>query len=143
MFSPGLFKFSVCLTIEPKIYSFQFSVFFCLSFSFLPSVNTRPPVLYVNGSLLVPLDSFALLPPTLLHVKDPDSPPDWLIFQLIQGPSNGRLVLFKAQEGEERGAQGKAGQELNRDDIFTWEELKTGWVRFKHQKDKARSVDLL
>lgn len=77
----------------------------------------------------------------MLHVKDPDSPPERLIFQLIQGPSNGRLLLFKAQDGEEIGGQGQAGQELTGDDTFTWAELKTGRVRFRHQKDKARSVD--
>lgn len=106
-------------------------------------MNTRPPVLHVNGSLLVPLGGFAPLPPTLLHVKDPDSPAERLIFQLIQGPSNGRLVLFKAQEGEGMGGQGQTGQEVTGDDTFTWAELKSGRVRFRHLKDKARSVELL
>ncbi|XP_067377534.1 extracellular matrix protein FRAS1 isoform X3 [Channa argus] len=96
--------------------------------------NTHPPALQVNGSLLVPLGGFAPLPPTLLHVKDPDSPSERLIFQLIRGPSNGRLVLLRAPEGEEEG-----GRELTRDDTFTWAELRTGRVRFRHQKDKART----
>ncbi|GLD61427.1 extracellular matrix protein FRAS1 isoform X1, partial [Lates japonicus] len=100
--------------------------------------NTRPPTLQVNGSLLVPLGGFAPLPPTLLHVKDPDSPSERLIFQLVQSPNNGRLVLFRGKEGEERGGgRGKAGQELTRDGTFTWAELRAGQVRFKHQKDKA------
>ncbi|KAK2838085.1 hypothetical protein Q5P01_015297 [Channa striata] len=96
--------------------------------------NTHPPALQVNGSLLVPLGGFAPLPPALLHVKDPDSPPERLMFQLVQGPSNGRLVLLRAPAGEE-----EAGRELKRDDTFTWAELRTGRVRFRHQKDKART----
>uniref|UniRef100_A0A4W6CQ63 Fraser extracellular matrix complex subunit 1 n=1 Tax=Lates calcarifer TaxID=8187 RepID=A0A4W6CQ63_LATCA len=87
------------------------------------TTNTRPPTLRVNGSLLVPLSGFVPLPPTLLHVKDPDSPSERLIFQLVQSPNNGRL----------------AGQELTRDGTFTWAELRAGRVRFKHQKDKART----
>lgn len=102
------------------------------------SGNTRPPVLQVNGSLPVPLGGLVPLPPTLLQVEDPDSPSERLIFQLVQGPSNGRLVLFGGEEGEERGGRGKSGRELTRDDTFTWAELRTGRVRFRHQKDKAR-----
>lgn len=111
--------------------------------SLLLSVNTRPPALQVNGSLLVPLGGFAPLPPTLLQVKDPDSPSEGLIFQLVQGPSNGRLVLFRGEEGGERGGRGKLERELTRDDTFTWAELRSGQVRFRHQKDKARLVDLM
>ncbi|KAF3695352.1 Extracellular matrix protein FRAS1 Precursor [Channa argus] len=96
--------------------------------------RSMPHKYQVNGSLLVPLGGFAPLPPTLLHVKDPDSPSERLIFQLIRGPSNGRLVLLRAPEGEEEG-----GRELTRDDTFTWAELRTGRVRFRHQKDKART----
>ncbi|XP_030272850.1 extracellular matrix organizing protein FRAS1 isoform X1 [Sparus aurata] len=102
-------------------------------------VNTHPPALQVNGSLLVPLGGFAPLPPTLLQVKDPDSPSEGLIFQLVQGPSNGRLVLFRGEEGGERGGRGKLERELTRDDTFTWAELRSGRVRFRHQKDKART----
>ncbi|KAM7415601.1 hypothetical protein PAMA_017903 [Pampus argenteus] len=103
-------------------------------------VNTQPPTLQVNGSLLVPLSSLSPLPPTLLQVKDVDSPSERLIFQLVQGPSNGRLLLFKEEEaGEEKEGRRKAGQELTRDDTFTWAELRAGRVRFKHQKDKART----
>uniref|UniRef100_A0AAX7VKR4 Fraser extracellular matrix complex subunit 1 n=1 Tax=Astatotilapia calliptera TaxID=8154 RepID=A0AAX7VKR4_ASTCA len=66
-------------------------------------VNAHTPALHVNGSLLVPFDGFAPLLPTLLQVKDPDSPSEQLIFQLVQKPSNGRLVLFRGEEGEETG----------------------------------------
>lgn len=111
-------------------------------FSFLLSVNTQPPALQVNGSLLVPLGGFTSLPPTLLHVKDPDSPSERLNFQLVQGPTNGQLVLFRLEKGEVRGGEGTAGRQLTRNDTFTWEELRDGRVRFKHQKDKARCVDL-
>ncbi|KAM9392081.1 extracellular matrix organizing protein FRAS1 [Pholidichthys leucotaenia] len=97
-------------------------------------VNTHSPVLHVNGSLLVPLDGFAPLLPTLLQAKDPDGAPEQLIFQLVQSPSNGRLVVFRGKGGDEMG-----GLELKRDDTFTWTELRLSQVRFRHQKDKARS----
>lgn len=101
-----------------------------------PPVNIRPPVLQVNGSLLVPLGGLAPLPPSLLRVKDPDSPPERLVFQLVRVPANGRLVLFGA-EGE------GSGRDLNGDDTFTWAELRSGRVRFRHQEDKARSVGII
>lgn len=99
------------------------------------SVNAHTPALHVNGSLLVPFDGFAPLLPTLLQVKDPDSPSEQLIFQLVQKPSNGRLVLFRGEEGEETG-----GREIKKDDTFTWAELRHGRVRFQYQRDKDRSV---
>ncbi|XP_028271091.1 extracellular matrix organizing protein FRAS1 isoform X8 [Parambassis ranga] len=99
-------------------------------------VNVHPPALQVNRSLLVPLDGFAQLLPALLQVKDPDSESEQLVFQLVQSPTNGRLVLFREEE-EEEGA--RAGRELSRDDTFTWAELGLGRVRFRHQKDQARS----
>ncbi|XP_035766601.1 extracellular matrix protein FRAS1 [Neolamprologus brichardi] len=97
-------------------------------------VNAHTPALHVNGSLLVPFDGFAPLLPTLLQVKDPDSPSEQLIFQLVQKPSNGRLVLFRGEEGEETG-----GQEIKKDDTFTWAELRHGRVRFQYQRDKDRN----
>uniref|UniRef100_A0A3Q3BPI3 Fraser extracellular matrix complex subunit 1 n=1 Tax=Haplochromis burtoni TaxID=8153 RepID=A0A3Q3BPI3_HAPBU len=97
-------------------------------------VNAHTPALHVNGSLLVPFDGFAPLLPTLLQVKDPDSPSEQLIFQLVQKPSNGRLVLFRGEEGEETG-----GREIKKDDTFTWAELRHGRVRFQYQRDKDRS----
>ncbi|XP_069025425.1 extracellular matrix organizing protein FRAS1 isoform X2 [Embiotoca jacksoni] len=103
-------------------------------------VNTHPPALRVNGSLLVPLDGSAPLHPALLQVSDPDSPSELLIFQLVRGPSNGRLVLFGAGDVEEEtGGRRTPGRELSRDDTFTWAELKLGRVRFRHQRDKART----
>ncbi|XP_034027090.1 extracellular matrix protein FRAS1 [Thalassophryne amazonica] len=97
-------------------------------------VNTRPPTLRINGSVLVPLGGSAPLPPTLLLVKDPDSPPDQLIFQLLHTPRNGQLVLFGG-DGEET----RRGRELARNNAFTWEELRSGQVWFRHSKNKARS----
>ncbi|XP_010788510.1 extracellular matrix protein FRAS1-like, partial [Notothenia coriiceps] len=96
--------------------------------------NTHPPALQVNGSLLVPLSGISPLAPSLLQVRDPDSPPERLVFQLVQIPSNGELVLFRGEEGE-----GKEGRDLTRDDTFTWAELRTGRVRFRHQREKART----
>ncbi|KAM7019160.1 LOW QUALITY PROTEIN: extracellular matrix organizing protein FRAS1 [Tautogolabrus adspersus] len=96
-------------------------------------VNVHPPTLQVNGSLLVPVGGVALLPPYLLQVKDPDSPSERLIVQLIQSPSNGQLLLFMGEEGK--------GRDLSQDDTFTWAELRTGRVRFSHQRDRSRSGD--
>ncbi|KAG7220426.1 hypothetical protein INR49_003292 [Caranx melampygus] len=86
-------------------------------------VNTQPPVLHVNGSLQVPLGGFAPLPPTLLQVKDADSPSERLPEQRAAPPAQ----------------RGKDGGELTRDDTFTLQELRSGRVRFRHQKDKART----
>ncbi|XP_072243382.1 extracellular matrix organizing protein FRAS1 isoform X1 [Leuresthes tenuis] len=99
--------------------------------------NSHTPALRINSSLLVPLDGYAPLLPALLQVKDPDSPSEQLVFQLIRGPSNGQLVLFTEGKGHE--TRGEAGRELNRDDTFTWAELGLGQVRFRHQKDEART----
>lgn len=106
---------------------------FCFLFS---TVNSRPPVLHVNGSLLVPLGALAPLPATLLQVTDPDSLSEQLVFSLVQAPSNGELLLF----GQEGRGGGTEGRQLNRGDTFGWAELKGGWVRFKHRRDKARLV---
>uniref|UniRef100_A0A3Q1CIX6 VWFC domain-containing protein n=1 Tax=Amphiprion ocellaris TaxID=80972 RepID=A0A3Q1CIX6_AMPOC len=94
-------------------------------------VNVHPPVLHVNGSLLVPLDGSAPITSSLLQVKDQDSPTDRLIFHLVQTPSNGRLVLVGGVEGGE--------EELTEDETFSWTDLNLGRVRFRHQKDKTRS----
>ncbi|XP_029366253.1 extracellular matrix organizing protein FRAS1 isoform X2 [Echeneis naucrates] len=101
--------------------------------------NSHPPSLQVNGSLLVPLGGFAPLPFSLLRTKDPDGNSDRLVFQLVQSPTNGRLLLFEREDGDERRGRAKAGRELTRDNTFTLEELKTGRVRFKHHRDKART----
>lgn len=134
----NLFHLDFALITALKIMHFTFSFSFSPSFS--PLVNTHPPALQINGSLLIPLGGFAPLPQTLLQVKDPDSPSERLIFQLVQGPSNGQLYLFKREEGEEREGHEMSGRELARDDTFTWEDLRTGRVRFRHQKDQTRSV---
>lgn len=110
---------------------------FSYSFRFLSStVNGRPPVLRVNGSLLVPLGAIAPLPSTLLWVTDPDSPSERLVFSLVQTPSNGELLLL----GEEGRGGGVQGHQLNRGDTFGWAELKGGRVCFRHRRDKSRSV---
>ncbi|KAM4616687.1 extracellular matrix organizing protein FRAS1 [Polymixia lowei] len=102
--------------------------------------NAHPPTLKVNGSLQVPLGGSAPLPLSLLGAKDPDSPPDRLVFQLLQVPGNGRLVLFGGgEEEEERLRRGNGEKELAREDTFSWGDLRRGRVRFRHQQDKARS----
>ncbi|XP_008299754.1 extracellular matrix protein FRAS1-like [Stegastes partitus] len=95
------------------------------------NANSHPPVLRVNGSLLVPLDGSAPLPSTLLQVTDPDGPPDQLVFSLVQAPASGQLVLLGGEDGGEA--------ELGRDDTFTWAQLDLGRVRFRHRRDEART----
>lgn len=129
------FTFIKVIRIVSNTSDHSFRFHFFLSSLFL-SGNTHPPALQVNGSLLVPLSGISPLAPSLLQVRDPDSPSERLVFQLVQIPSNGELVLFRGEEGE-----GKEGRDLTRDDTFTWAELRTGRVRFRHQRDKARSVD--
>lgn len=112
-----------------------------ISLSVLPSLsaNTNSPDLQINSPLLVPLDGDAPLTPAMLQVEDPDSPAERLVFRLVLGPSNGRLVKLAGDEGNnQRG--GEAGRELNSDDTFTWSDLKLGRVRFRHRRDEARSV---
>ncbi|KAM6930976.1 extracellular matrix organizing protein FRAS1 [Xenentodon cancila] len=99
--------------------------------------NTHSPAILVNSSLLVPLDGYAPLLPTMLRVEDPDSPSERLVFQLVHGPSNGRLAVFAADERDKTG--GRAARELNSNDTFTWSELMLGRVRFRHQKDRSRT----
>lgn len=106
----------------------------CISSS--SSANSRPPVLHVNGSLLVPLGGLAPLPLTLLQASDPDSPAEQLVFSLVQAASNGELLLF----GEKGGGGGTEGREMNSGDTFGWAELKEGQVRFRHRRNRARSV---
>ncbi|KAM8885583.1 extracellular matrix organizing protein FRAS1 isoform 1-T2 [Spinachia spinachia] len=96
-------------------------------------VNTRPPALRVNGSLLVPLGGSAPLAPDLLLAEDPDGPSEQLVFRVLRAPANGRLVLFGGEGG------GEEGRDLTGNDTFTWAELRSGRVRFRHQRDKARS----
>lgn len=95
-------------------------------------MNIRPPLLHISGSLLVPLGGSAPLPPSLLQVTDPDSPPQQLVFRLVQAPSNGELLLL--------GGGGTEARQLHRGDTFGWAELKGGRVRFRHRRDRARSV---
>uniref|UniRef100_UPI0037E879D7 extracellular matrix organizing protein FRAS1 n=1 Tax=Semicossyphus pulcher TaxID=241346 RepID=UPI0037E879D7 len=97
-------------------------------------VNTHPPSLQVNESLLVPLGGVAPLSPSLLLVKDPDSPSERLVLQVVQSPSNGLLLLFRGETGEQGG-----GRELRQDDTFTWAELRARQVRFRHQRDRSRT----
>lgn len=95
-------------------------------------MNSHPPLLHVSGPLLVPLGASAPLPPGLLRVTDPDSPPQRLVFSLVQAPSNGELLLSGGGATEAR--------QLRRGDTFDWAELNAGRVRFRHRRDRARSV---
>uniref|UniRef100_A0A3B3VXF3 Fraser extracellular matrix complex subunit 1 n=1 Tax=Poecilia latipinna TaxID=48699 RepID=A0A3B3VXF3_9TELE len=97
--------------------------------------NRHSPVLHINGSLLVPIGGSAPLLPSLLEVRDPDSPSGRMSFQLVQEPNNGRLVLLTEEEAGENG--GKTRRELHKDDTFTWAQLQRGRVHFTHLRNKA------
>uniref|UniRef100_A0A3Q2DG67 Fraser extracellular matrix complex subunit 1 n=1 Tax=Cyprinodon variegatus TaxID=28743 RepID=A0A3Q2DG67_CYPVA len=104
-------------------------------------VNHHTPVLHINGSLLVPIGGSAPLLPSLLEVRDPDSPSERMVFQIVQTPKNGQLVLLMEEEAGENG--GKTRRDLNREDTFTWVQLKLGRVHFKHLKNKARTGEFI
>ncbi|XP_030622204.1 extracellular matrix organizing protein FRAS1 [Chanos chanos] len=91
--------------------------------------NSHAPVLHVNGSLLVPIGGVRPLDPALLSVKDSDSQSESLVFQLLQLPSNGRLVCV--EKGQER--------HLDRDDSFTFTQLRERAVRFIHSAKQPKS----
>ncbi|CAN9512669.1 unnamed protein product [Ophioblennius macclurei] len=101
--------------------------------------NSQPPVLQVNGSLQVPLGGLAPLLPTLLQVQDPDSPSEQLVLQLAQGPSNGVLLRFSGGAGAEK----EGVEELSGEDTFSWKDLTLGRIRFRHQRDKSRTGQLI
>lgn len=122
--------------MELCVACFSALVQFC-SFLFLSSssANVHPPVLHVNGSLLVPLGGLAPLGPALLQARDPDGPSQRLVFSLVRAPSNGELLLLGGEEGRGGAAEGR---ELNVGDAFGWAELKDGQVRFRHRRHQAR-----
>ncbi|XP_034152338.1 extracellular matrix protein FRAS1 isoform X3 [Esox lucius] len=91
-------------------------------------VNIQAPTLRLNGSLLVPIGGIKPLDTTLLSAQDQDSPLESLLFQLLQTPSSGRLVVL--QEGRET--------DLARDDTFSWAQLRDGQVCFTHDKNQAK-----
>ncbi|XP_071256392.1 extracellular matrix organizing protein FRAS1-like [Salvelinus alpinus] len=91
--------------------------------------NSQAPTLHISGSLLVPIGGTTPLFTSLISAQDQDSPPESLVFQLLQPPTTGCLVVL--EEGRET--------ELARDDTFSWAQLQSGQVRFTHDKDKARS----
>ncbi|XP_029574000.1 extracellular matrix organizing protein FRAS1 [Salmo trutta] len=91
--------------------------------------NSQAPTLRIRGSLLVPIGGTKPLVTSLISAQDQDSPPESLVFQLLQPPTTGCVVVL--EEGRET--------ELARDDTFSWAQLQSGQVRFTHDKDKARS----
>ncbi|CAB1319258.1 unnamed protein product, partial [Coregonus sp. 'balchen'] len=91
--------------------------------------NSQAPTLRITGSLLVPIGGTKPLVSTLLIAQDQDSPPESLVFQLLQPPSTGCVVVL----------EGGREKEMARDDTFSWAQLQSGQVRFTHDKDKARS----
>ncbi|KAG7278005.1 hypothetical protein CRUP_020321, partial [Coryphaenoides rupestris] len=82
--------------------------------------DLHPPTLGVNGSLLVPLGGSAPLGVSLLRVRDPDSPPESLLLELLRGPTAGYLLLL----GGGGGADGR--RELLPGDAFTLTQLRHG-----------------
>ncbi|XP_028297024.1 extracellular matrix protein FRAS1-like, partial [Gouania willdenowi] len=103
--------------------------------------NSHAPTLQVMGSLMVPVGGFYPLLPPLLQVEDQDSPPENLLLQLVQAPSNGQLVLFRQGEEQWRWGRGLAGHNLSSYSNFTWTEMKLGRVQFRHHSDKPRIGD--
>ncbi|XP_041084402.1 extracellular matrix organizing protein FRAS1-like isoform X2 [Polyodon spathula] len=91
--------------------------------------NTQAPVLHVNGTLIVKIGGTKPLDFSFMSAHDPDSSAENLMFYLVQLPDNGRLV--KMVKGKE--------VRLNRDDTFTFRDLREQAVRFIHAKEKSKS----
>ncbi|KAJ8398108.1 hypothetical protein AAFF_G00431850 [Aldrovandia affinis] len=92
-------------------------------------VNSHAPGLHINGSLLVKIGGTRPLDLSFMTAQDPDGGMENLVFQLVQPPSNGRLV--RLANGEETG--------LSREDSFSFAELRDKAIRFTHAKDKSKS----
>ncbi|XP_042580368.1 extracellular matrix organizing protein FRAS1-like [Cyprinus carpio] len=91
--------------------------------------NSRAPSLYISGSLLVPIGGVKPLDPALVSIKDADSQLESMLLQLLQPPSNGHLVVL--ENDRERA--------LDRDDTFTFTQLKRRVVRFIHDEKQPKS----
>nr|XP_046204305.1 extracellular matrix organizing protein FRAS1-like [Oncorhynchus gorbuscha] len=91
--------------------------------------NSQPPTLHISSSLLVPIGGTKPLDSTILSAQDQDSPPESLVFQLLQPPATGRMVVL----------EGGREIEMSRDDTFSWAQLQSRQVRFTHDKDQAKS----
>ncbi|CAL8342836.1 unnamed protein product [Merluccius merluccius] len=91
--------------------------------------DLHPPTLSVNGSLLVPLGGSAPLGVSLLGLRDPDSPPDALLLQLLVAPTTGHLLLLGGGEGR---------RELLQGDSFTLTQLQNEQVVYTHTQDQPR-----
>uniref|UniRef100_A0A8C7J2L3 Fraser extracellular matrix complex subunit 1 n=1 Tax=Oncorhynchus kisutch TaxID=8019 RepID=A0A8C7J2L3_ONCKI len=91
--------------------------------------NSQSPTLHISSSLLVPIGGTKPLDSTILSAQDQDSPPESLVFQLLQPPATGRMVVL----------EGGREIEMSRDDTFSWAQLQSRQVRFTHDKDQAKS----
>ncbi|XP_045551338.1 extracellular matrix organizing protein FRAS1 isoform X3 [Salmo salar] len=91
--------------------------------------NSQSPTLHISGSLLVPIGGTKPLDSTILSAQDQDSPPESLVFQLLQPPATGRMVVL----------EGGREIEMSRDDTFSWAQLQSRQVRYTHDKDQAKS----
>lgn len=96
--------------------------------TFVSTANSRAPSLYINGSLLVPIGGVKPLDPALVSIKDADSQLESMLLQLLQPPSNGHLVVL--ENDRERA--------LDRDDTFTFTQLKRRVVRFIHDEKQPK-----
>uniref|UniRef100_A0A8C7MVD0 Fraser extracellular matrix complex subunit 1 n=1 Tax=Oncorhynchus kisutch TaxID=8019 RepID=A0A8C7MVD0_ONCKI len=75
--------------------------------------NSQSPTLHISSSLLVPIGGTKPLDSTILSAQDQDSPPESLVFQLLQPPATGRMVVL----------EGGREIEMSRDDTFSWAQL--------------------
>ncbi|XP_035235651.1 extracellular matrix protein FRAS1 isoform X1 [Anguilla anguilla] len=91
--------------------------------------NSHAPSLHVNSSLLVKVGGTRPLDLSFMTAQDPDGSAEDLVFQLVQPPSNGRLL--RLANGREAG--------LSKEDTFTFAELRGGAIRFAHAKEKSKT----
>ncbi|XP_029456255.1 extracellular matrix protein FRAS1 isoform X2 [Rhinatrema bivittatum] len=91
--------------------------------------NVSAPVLHVNGSLIVWIGAVKALDFSFMEARGAANIEGRLQFHVVSPPTTGKLV--KVVKGKE--------VPLNKDNVFSWKELKEQKVRFRHSKEESRS----
>ncbi|KAG2466459.1 FRAS1 protein, partial [Polypterus senegalus] len=90
--------------------------------------NSHPPILHVNGTLIVQIGGVKPLDLSFMSIQDLDTIPDQFVFYIVSLPNNGKLV--KIVKGKQ--------VPMNVDDTFTLSDLQEQAVRFIHSQEKSK-----
>ncbi|XP_039614478.1 extracellular matrix protein FRAS1 isoform X1 [Polypterus senegalus] len=94
----------------------------------LCQANSHPPILHVNGTLIVQIGGVKPLDLSFMSIQDLDTIPDQFVFYIVSLPNNGKLV--KIVKGKQ--------VPMNVDDTFTLSDLQEQAVRFIHSQEKSK-----